>query len=91
MTGATISRSGNYWFISVSVETSQLPKPCENQALVGIDLGVKTLATLSNGQIIPIFNTVSSNEIDACRQDGSVIMLKTLRQRAWLKQELSPV
>ena len=53
ITGVTISRSANYWFISVSVETSQLPKRCENQALIGIDLGVKTLATLSNGQTIP--------------------------------------
>ena len=38
-----------------------------------------------------LLNTVSSTEIDACRQDGSVIMLKTLLQPAWLKQELSPV
>ncbi|MFI0435478.1 MAG: RNA-guided endonuclease InsQ/TnpB family protein [Parachlamydiaceae bacterium] len=53
MTGVAISRSANYWFISVSVETSQLPKQCENQAHIGIDLGVKILATLSNGQIIP--------------------------------------
>jgi putative transposase len=38
-----------------------------------------------------LLNTVSSTEIDACRQDGSVIMLKALVQPAWLKQELSPV
>lgn len=55
ITGVTISRSANYWFISVSVETSLLPKQCENQATIGVDLGVKTLATLSNGQ------TISSN------------------------------
>ena len=56
ITGVTISRSANYWFISVSVETSQLPKRCENQATIGIDLGVKALATLSNGQTIPSNN-----------------------------------
>ena len=28
---------------------------------------------------------------EACRQDGSVIMLKTLLQPAWLNQELSPI
>ena len=38
-----------------------------------------------------LINTVSSTEIDACGQDGSVIMLKTLLQPAWMKQELSPV
>ena len=41
--------------------------------------------------LVELLNTVSSTEIDACRQDGSVIMLKTLSQPAWLKQELSPV
>lgn len=50
ITGVTISRSANFWFISVSVETSILPTSCENQAYIGVDLGIKTLATLSNGQ-----------------------------------------
>ena len=40
---------------------------------------------------VQLIITVSSTEIDACGQDGSVIMLKTLLQPAWLKQELSPV
>jgi putative transposase len=53
ITGVTLSRSANYWFISVSVETNLLPIRCENQAPIGVDLGVKTLATLSNGQIFP--------------------------------------
>ena len=50
--GITISRKANRWFVSVHVETHQLPAACENQAAVGIDLGIKTLATLSNGQTI---------------------------------------
>lgn len=50
ITGVTISRSANHWFISVSVETSSLPKQCESQASIGVDLGITTLATLSNGQ-----------------------------------------
>lgn len=56
ITGVTISRKANYWFISVSVETSLLPAACENQAAIGVDLGVKTLATLSNGQTFPSNN-----------------------------------
>ena len=47
--GATVSRVAGYWFISVNVETTQLPKPCENQACVGVDLGIKTLAQFSDG------------------------------------------
>jgi putative transposase len=51
--GATISRSADYWFISVNVETIDCPAPCESQASVGVDLGIKTLATLSDGKTIP--------------------------------------
>lgn len=51
--GATISRTADYWDISISVETQQKPPPCENQANVGVDLGIKTLATLSDGKTIP--------------------------------------
>jgi putative transposase len=47
--GATVSRIANHWMISVCVETDQKPRPCENQAVVGVDLGIKTLATFSNG------------------------------------------
>ncbi len=45
---ATISRQAGRWFVSLNVELDQIPKPCESQAGVGVDLGVKTLATLSN-------------------------------------------
>ena len=38
-----------------------------------------------------LINTVGSTGIDACGQDGSVIMLKTLLQPVWQKQELTPV
>src|ERR1044072_6435186 len=47
ITGATISRSASYWFVSVNVEVSFVPAVCESQASVGVDLGIKTLATLS--------------------------------------------
>jgi putative transposase len=50
--GAVISRSANYWYISISVETTQQPAPCESQASVGVDLGIKKLATLSDGKVI---------------------------------------
>ncbi|MFZ2727086.1 MAG: transposase [Methylococcaceae bacterium] len=51
---ATISRIANRWYASISVETedkSHLPK-AENQGVVGVDLGIKALATLSTGEII---------------------------------------
>lgn len=46
---ATISRIASKWFVSVTVETHPIQTTYENQGVVGVDLGVKTLATLSNG------------------------------------------
>ena len=51
---ATISRTANRWFASISVDTddrTHLPK-AENQGVVGVDLGIKALATLSTGETI---------------------------------------
>jgi putative transposase len=50
---ATVSRHAERWFVSISVDTedtTHLPK-AENQGAVGVDLGVKALATLSNGEV----------------------------------------
>ncbi|MDD2728470.1 RNA-guided endonuclease TnpB family protein [Malikia sp.] len=52
---ATVSRVANRWFVSLAVDTqddSPLPQ-AENQGAVGVDLGVKALATLSTGESIP--------------------------------------
>jgi putative transposase len=47
---ATVSRIADKWFISFGVKLStSYSKTCENQASIGIDLGIKTLATFSNG------------------------------------------
>lgn len=53
ITGVTVSRTADRWFISISVETQTIPKKCESQASVGVDLGVKSLATLSTGKTFP--------------------------------------
>ena len=48
--GATISRTADKWYISIQVEfETELTQISENQA-VGVDLGVSTLATLSDGK-----------------------------------------
>ncbi len=52
---ATVSRVADKWFVSIAVDTqdgSHLPK-AKNQGAVGVDLGVKALATLSTGETIP--------------------------------------
>ncbi len=51
---ATISRVADRWFVSIAVDiqdSAHLPK-AENQGVVGVDLGVSALATLSTGETI---------------------------------------
>ena len=49
----TIARTADRWFLSVTVEIPDPPSiRRENQAVVGVDLGVSALATLSTGEKI---------------------------------------
>ena len=45
-----ISRKADHWYAAVSVETEVLPHECKNQGSVGVDLGIKHMAVLSNGE-----------------------------------------
>jgi putative transposase len=50
---AVVSRTADRWYISLSVQIDTAPCACENQAgRVGVDLGVKHLATLSTREKI---------------------------------------
>ncbi len=50
---AVVSRTADRWYVSLAVQIETPPTRCENQAgRVGVDLGVKHLATLSTGQQI---------------------------------------
>ena len=50
---ATVSRVADRWFVSLTVEIDHVPPIRENQAAVGgLDLGVKAMATLSDGSVI---------------------------------------
>jgi putative transposase len=49
---ATVSRVADRWFVSLTVEVDHTPPVRENQAVGGVDLGIKALATLSDGSTI---------------------------------------
>jgi len=49
---AIVSRIADRWFVSLSVEVDHVPPVRETQAVGGVDLGVKALATLSDGTVI---------------------------------------
>jgi putative transposase len=51
---ATVSYRSGRWFVSFSVEITRTdPAPTQPHTAVGVDLGVKSLAVLSTGEIIP--------------------------------------
>jgi len=48
---ATVSEQAGHWYVSLQVEEEQAV-PENTGPVVGIDLGVKTLATVSDGEVI---------------------------------------
>ena len=49
---ATVSEQAGHWYVSLQVEEEQVV-PENTGPVVGIDLGIKNLATLSDGTVIP--------------------------------------
>ena len=49
---ATVSEQAGHWYVSLQVEEEH-PVPENTGPVVGIDLGIKSLATLSDGEVIP--------------------------------------
>ena len=60
---ATISRKADRWYIAFAIEVEKNPySHCENQARVGVDLGIEKLATLSNGRAFENLKTLKRYE-----------------------------
>ena len=49
----TVSRRAGCWYASLTVEREPIAKPAPRGGVVGVDLGVKNLATLSDGVVFP--------------------------------------
>ena len=49
----TVSRRVGNWYASLTVEREPTAQPAPKGGVVGVDLGVKNLATLSDGTVIP--------------------------------------
>lgn len=48
---ATVKKRAGKWFVSIAVETADTVRDEQLSGAVGVDLGVKTLATLSDGTV----------------------------------------
>lgn len=95
---ATISRTANRWYISfkIEVEPSDTPKAVD---AVGVDLGVKSLATLSTGEVFEGAKSYRQLEAKLSRrqwlnrhkQIGSANWKKAQRQIAKLHQRIANI
>lgn len=50
---ATVSKMADGWYVSVLVDTTDITSGRLGGGTVGVDLGVKNLAVLSNGEVLP--------------------------------------
>ena len=71
---ATVTRQGGRWFCSFSVEVERHdPAPAQPDTVVGVDLGVKSLAVLSTGEVIanPRHLEVAQRELRRLQRQAS--------------------
>ena len=81
----TISKEGGRWYVAVSVETEVVKNTSNSK--VGIDLGVKTLATCSDGKT---YNRSKSTEKNAKKlaKLNRELARKVYKSSNWYKQKL---
>jgi putative transposase len=92
---ATVSHRRGRWFVSFSVEITRTdPAPTRPGSPVGVDLGVKSLAVLSTGEVIanPRHLEIAQRELrrlqrQACRRQGPDRRTKTTPSGRWRKTQ----
>ena len=93
---ATVSEQAGHWYVSLQVE-EELAVPENTGPVVGIDLGIKTLATLSDGTVIPnprhlkrrIKKLKRLQRVVSRRQKGSHNRKKAVRKLATLHRQIT--
>jgi len=94
----TISRKADSWFISFKIEKPIQSTP-KKRDVVGVDLGIKTLATLSTGEIFQGAKSYQKakdklaklQRIVARRQKGSANRVKAVKALARLHQKIANI
>ena len=82
----TVSRDGDRWFASIMVETDDVKPVVQPEPVVGVDLGVTTLATLSTGETIegPKSHTAALKRL---RRANKALACKRRFSANWRKQK----
>ena len=93
---ATVSEQAGHWYVSLQVE-EELAVPENTGPVVGIDLGIKSLATLSDGTVIPnprhlkrhLKKLKRLQRVVSRRQKGSHNRKKAVRKLARLHRQIT--
>lgn len=84
-----ISKRANQWFAAINVEVPDGPECDENQvySAIGIDLGVKSLATLSDGTVFENLG-ITQKFAKRLRRANKALARKQKGSNNWCKQRL---
>lgn len=96
---ATVSCEAGRWFVSLMIETDDVKPVAQPEAVVGVDLGVTTLATLSTGEAVTgpkahkdlLGRLRRSNKALARKRRGSQNFKKAKRRLARLHARIANV
>lgn len=89
---ATVKKRAGKWFVSIAVETADGVRENQASGAVGIDLGVKTLATLSDGTVFENQRTYYKYDKQLRRAQKSLSRKKKgSKNRAKAKLKLSKI
>ena len=84
----TISRTAHRWFVSITVDTGKPKTPRDTRGLpvVGVDVGINSLATLDTGKQYPNPRPLQRYERKLAREQRK-LSRKTLGSNNWYKQK----
>lgn len=84
---ATISKKSQDWYISFQVEENISFENSDSPSIaIGIDLGIKHFATLSNGSMIPAISSFKQNQKRLAKSQHSLARKKRFSNN-WKKQK----
>lgn len=79
-----VSFKNNHWWLSVQVEVAELPTTRQAQEMVGIDLGLKTLAVDNFGNKTEAIKVLSKN-LNKIRKKSRTLARKVKGSKRWQK------
>lgn len=82
----TLSRKGKYWYISIQTEYEKEIPSHPSKSIVGIDMGIKRFATLSDGEVLKPLNSFATLKAKLKRYQRRLAK-KTKFSANWKKQK----